>query len=131
VSGRVLSSKGGEGWERWRESSRSWVGIWGGAGYPKGGQSSSVFAVRDDWGEAGFACQDRGGGGVKVVGYPSLDPVPEAVHASKRSVGRSEEVGAICEYGAEETGSDAVAQKGTRACPWGGESLDEGEDSLG
>jgi len=109
VSGRVVSSKGGEGGERWRESSRSWVGLWGGAGHPKGGQSSSVFAVRDDWGEACFACQDRGGGGVKAVGCPSLDPVPEAVHASKRSVSSGEEVGAIREYGVEETGGDAVA----------------------
>ena len=109
VSGRVLSSEGGKGGERRWESSRSWVGVGGGAGHPKGGQSSSVPAVRNDWGEACFACQDRGGGGVKVVGYPSLDPVPETVHASERSVGRGKEVGAIREYGAEETGGDAMA----------------------
>jgi len=35
--------------------------------------------------------------------------VPEAIHASERGVRRGEEVGAIREYGAQETGSDAVA----------------------
>jgi len=57
--------------------------------------------------------------------------VPETVHASERSVCRGKEVSAVREYGAEETGGDAMAQKG--ACPrtWGGEPFDEGEDSLG
>jgi len=34
--------------------------------------------------------------------------MPEAVHAPEGGVVRGEEVGAICEYGAEETGGDAV-----------------------
>jgi len=52
--------------------------------------------------------QNGGGGGVKIVCCPSLDPVPEAVHASECSLSRGEEVGAICEYGAKKTGGDAV-----------------------
>jgi len=109
VPGRVLGPKGGERGERWRESCRRRVRVWGGAGYPKGGQSPSVPAVRDNRGEAGLAAQNGGGGGVEVVRRPSLDSVPEAVHASERGVCRGEEVGAIREYGAEETGGDAVA----------------------
>jgi len=109
VPGRVLGSEGGERGERWRESCRRLVRIWGGAGHPKGGQSSLVPAGRDNGGEAGLAGQNGGGGRVEVVRCPSLDSVPEAVHASERGVCRGEEVGAIREYRAEVTGGDAVA----------------------
>jgi len=109
VSGRVLSPKGGEGGEGCRAPCRSRVRVWGGAGYPAGGQSPSVSTVRDDRGEAGLAGQDRGGGREEIIRRPSLDPAPEAVHPSERDVGRGEEVGAIRDYGAKETGSYAVA----------------------
>jgi len=88
MSGRVLGPKGREGGEGRREPSRGRVRVWGGAGHPEGGQSSTVPAVGDHWVEAGFAGQDRGGGGVEVVRRPSLDSVPEAIHAPERSVGR-------------------------------------------
>jgi len=57
--------------------------------------------------------------------------VPEAVHASERSVYRGEEVGSVSKYGTEEAGGDAVAEEGAHAQPWGGEAFDKGENSLG
>jgi len=57
--------------------------------------------------------------------------VPEAVHASKRSVICGKEVGSVSEYGEEEAASNAVAEEGSDVRSWGGEVFDEGEDSLG
>ena len=131
VPGRVLGPEGGEGGEGLRESGRGWVCVWGGAGHSKGSQSSAISAVGGDGGEAGFTGQNRGGGGVEVVCSPSLDSVPEAVHASEGCVIRGEEVGTVSEYGAKQPGGNAVAQKGFHACSRGGEAFDEGEDSLG
>jgi len=93
------------------------VGAWprqgwrmgGGPGNSEGGQVSSLSAVGDDRRKAGLTGQNGGGGGEEVVRRPSLDPVPEAIHAPQRSVCRGEEVSPICEYGAEETSGDAVA----------------------
>jgi len=75
--------------------------------------------------------QDGGGGGDEVVRGPSLDPVPEAIHASERSVVRGEEVCTISEYGEEEATGDAVAEERSDAGPWAGEAFDEGEDGMG
>ena len=87
--------------------------------------------MRDDQGEAGLAKQDGGRGGKENIRCPSLDSVPEAVHASERGVVRSEEVSSVCEYGEEEAVGNAVAEEGPDICPWGGKALDEGEDRLG
>jgi len=57
--------------------------------------------------------------------------VPEAVHASERSVVRGEEVCTISEYGEEEATGDAVAEEGSDAGPRGGEAFDERQDGLG
>jgi len=81
VSGGVLGSEGGEGGEGLWESGRGRVGVRGGAGNSQGGKASLVSAVGDDAGEASLTGQDGGGGGEEVVRGPSLDPVPEAVHA--------------------------------------------------
>jgi len=131
VPGRVLGPKGGEGGEGLRESGRARDGARGGAGNSEGGKASPVSAVGDDGGEAGLAREDGGGGGNELVRSPSLDPVPEAVHASERSVVRGEEVCSIGEYGEEEGTGDAVAAEGSDAGPWGGEAFDEGKDCLG
>jgi len=89
----------------------------GGAGNSESGEASSVSAVGDNGREAGLSGQDGGGGGEKIVRGPSLDPVPEAVHASERSVVRGEEVCTICEYGEEEATGDAVAEERSDAGP--------------
>ena len=81
VSRRVLSSTRREGGEGWWEPGRGRVRVWGGAGHPEGGQASSVSAVWDDRGEAVLSGQEGGGGRKKVVRCPSLDSMPEAVHA--------------------------------------------------
>jgi len=73
------------------------VGARGGAGYPESDEASPVFAVGDNEGEAGLSGQDGGGAGEEVVRAPYLDPVPEAVHASERSVVRGEEVCSVSE----------------------------------
>jgi len=57
--------------------------------------------------------------------------VPEAVHASERSIVRGEEVGSVGEYREEEAVGNAVAEEGSDPGPRGGEAFDEGEDSLG
>jgi len=57
--------------------------------------------------------------------------VPEAVPVPERSVCRGEEVGSICEYGAEEAGSDAVAKEEVYTCSRGGEAFHERKNSLG
>jgi len=113
------------------ESGRGRVGVRGGPGNSGIGEASSVSAVGDNGGEAGLSEQDGGGGGEEVVCGPSLDPVPEAVHASECSVVRGEEVCTISEYGEEEATGDAVAEERSDAGPWGGEAFDEGEDGLG
>jgi len=82
MPGGISGSEGGQGWERLWESGRGRVCVRGGTGDPEGGETSLLFAVGDDGGEAGLTGQDGGGGGEEVVRGPSLDPVPEAVHAS-------------------------------------------------
>jgi len=57
--------------------------------------------------------------------------VPEAVHASERSLVRVEEVGSVDEYREEEAGGNAGTEEGSDAGSWGGESFDEGENGLG
>jgi len=57
--------------------------------------------------------------------------VPEAVHASERSVVWGEEVYSVSEYGEEEATGNAMAEERSDAGPWGGEAFDEGEDCLG
>jgi len=109
VPGRVLGPKGGEGGEGLWESGRGRVGVRGGAGNSEGGKASPVSAVGDNGGEAGLTGQDRGGGGGEVVRGPSLNPVPEAVHAPERSVVWGEEVCSVSEYGEEEATGDAMA----------------------
>jgi len=131
VAGRVLGPEGGEGGEGLCESGRGRVGVRGGAGNSESGEASSVSAVGDNGGEAGLSGQDGGGGGEEVVRGPSLDPVPEAVHASERSVVRGEEVCTISEYGEEEATGDAEAEERSDAGPWRGEAFEEGEDGLG
>jgi len=91
----------------------------------------SVSAIGDNRGEACFPGQDGGGGGEDVVRRASLDSVPEAVHASERSVVWGKEFGSVEEYGEEEAIGDVVAEEGSDARSSGGEALDEGEDSLG
>jgi len=95
----VLGPEGGEGGEGLRESGRSRVGIRGGAGDSEGGKAPSIPAVRDDGGEARLAGQDGGGGGEKIIRGPSLDPVPEAIHASEGRIIWGKEVGTVGEYG--------------------------------
>ena len=131
VPGRVLGPEGGDGGEGLWESGRGRVGVQGGAGNSESGEASSVSAVGDNGGEAGLTGQDGGGGGAEVVRGPSLDPVPETVHASERSVVWCEEVSSVSEYGEEEATGDAMAEEGSDAGPWGGETLDAGEDCLG
>ena len=99
------------------ESCRGRVGAWGGAGNSEGGEESPVSAVGDNGREADLSGQDGGRGAEKVVRGPSLDPVPEAVHASERSVVRGEEVYTISEYGEEEATGDAVAEERSDAGP--------------
>jgi len=131
VPGRVLGPEGGEGGEGLWESGRGWVGVRGGAGNSESGEASSVLAVGGNGGEAGLSEQDGGGGGEEDICGSSLDPVPEAVHASEHSIVRGEEVCTISEYGEEEATGDAVAAERSDAGPWGGEAFDEGEDGLG
>jgi len=57
--------------------------------------------------------------------------VPEALHASERSVVWGEEVGSVGEHGEKEAVGDAVAEERSDAGPQGGEAFDEGEDGLG
>jgi len=76
-------------------------------------------------GESGGGCRE------KIVCCPSLDSVPEAVHASEGGGVWGEEVGPVCEYGGEEAVGDAVAEKGCNPSPWGGYAFDEGRNSLG
>jgi len=45
----------------------------------------------------------------RIIGCPSLDPVPEAVHASEGVRVRGEEIGAVGEYGEQEALGDVVA----------------------
>jgi len=131
VPGRVLGPKGGEGGEGLWESGRGRAGVGGGANHPEGSKAPAVSALGDDGGEAGLPGKDGGGGGEQVVRGPSLDPVPEAVHASERGVVWGEEVRPIGEYGEEEAAGDAVAKEGPDAGSWGEEAFDEGQDSLG
>jgi len=131
VPGRVLCPEGGEGGEGLWESGRGRVGAWGGAGNSEGGAASPISAVGDHGREASLTRQDGGGGGEEVVRGPSLDHVPEAVHASERSVVWCEEVCSVSEYGEEEATGDAMAEERADAGPWGGEAFDEGEDCLG
>jgi len=109
VPGRVLGPERGERGEGLREPSGGWVGVRRGAGHPKGGQVSPVPTVWDDRRETGLAGKYGGGCREEIICCPSLDPVPEAVHASERGGVRSEEVGSIREYGEEEAVGYTVA----------------------
>jgi len=131
VPGRVLGPEGGEGGEGLWESGRGRVGFRGGAGNSESGEASSVSAVGYYGGEAGLSGHDGGGGGEEVIRGPSLDPVPEAVHASERSVIGGEEVCTVSKYGEEEATSDAVAEERSDASSWGGEAFDERGEGLG
>ena len=131
VLGCVLGSGGGEGGDRLRDSGRGWVGVRGGADDSEGGQAPFVSAIGDNGGEACFPEQDGGGGREEVVRRPSLDSVPESVHASEPSVVRGKEVGSVSMYREEEAIGDTVGEEGSDAGSWGGEALDEEEDSLG
>ena len=131
VTGRVLGSERGEGGEGERESGRGRVGVRGDACDSEGGETPLVSAVGGNGGEAGLPGKDGGGGGEKVIRSPSLNPVPEAIHASERSIVRGEEVGSVGEYREEEAVGNTVAEEGSDACSWGGEAFDEGEDGLG
>ena len=70
---------------------------------------SSVSAVGHGPRETGLAGQDGGWSGEKVVRCPSLDSVPEAVHASECGGVRSEKVDPVYKYGEEEAAGNAVA----------------------
>jgi len=118
VPGGVLGPEGGEGGEGLWESGRGRVGVRGGAGDSEGGKAPLVSAVGDNGGEASLTGQDGGRGGEGVVRGPSLDPVPEAVHASQRRVVQSEEVSTIDEYGQEEATGNAMAEERSDASPW-------------
>jgi len=131
VPGRVLGPEGGEGGERQRESGQGRVGVWGGAGDSEGGKVLFVSAVGHNGGEASLPGQDGGRGRERVVCGPSLDPVPEAVHASERGGVWGEEVGSVSEYGREEAVGNAVRVEGSNASSLRGEAFDEGEDGLG
>jgi len=99
VPGQVSGPEGGEGGEGLWESGRCRVGVWGGSGNSASGWVSSVPTVRYDRRETGLAGQDGGRRGKEVVRCPSLDPVPEAVHASERGGVRGEEVDPVRKYG--------------------------------
>ena len=131
MPGGVLGPEGGEGGEGLWESGRGRVGVRGGAGNSEGSKAPPVSAVGDNGGEAGLSGQDGGGGGDEVIHGPCLDPVPEAVHASDRTVVWGEEVCSVSEYGEEEATGNAMAEERSDAGPWGGEAFDEGEDCLG
>ena len=126
-----MGSEGGEGGKCQRESGRGWVGFRGGAGDSEGGKTPLVSAVGGNGGEAGLPGKDGGGGGEEIVCSPSLDPVPEAVHASERSMVGGEEVGSVGEYREDEAVGTSVAEEGSHGGSWGREALDEGEDGLG
>jgi len=117
VPGRVLGSEGREGAEGGREPGTSGVGSWGAVGDPEGGKTPSVSAIGDDGGQAGFTRQAGGRRGEELVCCPSLNCMPEAVHASDGVGVGGEEVGTVGKYGKEEAMGDAVAQEGFQACP--------------
>jgi len=56
--------------------------------------------------------------------------VPEAIHPPERDVVRGEKVCPIGEYREKEAVGNSVAEERPDACPRGGETFDEGEDSL-
>jgi len=72
---------------------------------------SSVSAVRDDGGKAGFPKQDGGRGEEESLGCPSLDPMPKAVHASKGVGAGSQMVCPIVEYREQEALDDTVEEE--------------------
>jgi len=131
VPGRVLGPERGKRGEGLWESGRGRVGAWGGAGNSEGGEAPLVSAVRDNGSEASLTGQDGSGGEKEVVRGPSLDPVPEAIHALERSIVWWEEVCSVSEYVEEEATGDAVAEEWSDAGPWGGEAFEEGEDLQG
>jgi len=60
-----------------------------------------------------------GGCGEEVVCCPTLDSVPEAVHASEHGGVRGEEVCPVRKYGEEEAVGNTVAKEGLNAGTWG------------
>ena len=114
------------------------MGVWLRPGWQIGGrrqlggrQGASCTCSRKQWGGGRPGGQDGGRGGEKVIRDPSLDLVPEAVHASECSVVWGEEVGTVGEYGEEEAIGNTMAEERSDSGPWGGEVFDEGEDGLG
>ena len=74
--------------------------------------------------------QDRGHGGEEVVGDPSWDSVPEAVHVFAGAGVAGEQVGPLGEYGEEKLLGDGVAEKRSDASAGGGKAFHQGESSL-
>ena len=107
--GRVLGPEAREGGEIWWKPGGGKVVGWSGAGDPNVSQTFSVSAVGDEGGEAARSGQDGSRGGEECVGGPSLDPVPEAVHALAAAGVGGEEVGHIGEYGEGKALGDAMA----------------------
>ena len=120
VLGRVLGSEECERGGSWREPASSWVLSWRGAGNPKGSQGCSVSAVGDDREEEGLSGQDRSRGGEEGVGGPSLDPVPEALHASHGVGVMCNEVGLVGGYVEETALPDMMAEKMSDTSAGGG-----------
>ena len=80
LSRGVEGPKGGEGGEGGGEPGSSRIVSGRGARNTEGSQPPPVAAIDINWWEAGFACEDRGGGLVEAVGDLSADPMPEGVH---------------------------------------------------
>ena len=79
------------------------------AGNPEGSKAFSVPAVGEDEGTAGFARKDGSGRGEAFFRSPSVDSVPEAVHASECGGIWGEKIGPVCENREEEALGNAVA----------------------
>ena len=88
-------------------------------------------AVGIDRREAGFACEDGGGGRVEVVGDPTADPVPEGAHPLGGAVVGDQEVSPVGEDGEEKAHGYPVSQERAGPSTWGGEASNKGERGVG
>ena len=131
MSRLVEGPKGEEGGEGGGETGRCRVVGEGGARNAEGSQPSPVAAINIHRWEAGFGCENGGGGRVKVVGDPSADSVPEEVHRRGSAVVGYQEIGSVGKDGEEMAHGDPVGQKGASDTPRGGEAFYEGEGSIG
>ena len=127
----VEGPKGGKGGEGGGEPGSGGIVGGGGACDVEGSQPPSVTAVGFNRWEAGFACEDGGGGGVIAVGDPSADPMPEGVHSQGGAVVRDQEVGSVSKDGEKQSHGDPVGQEGAGPSSWGGEAFHEEEGSVG